>query len=111
MTRSLLVRVRETYGEPGAVTYQPDGLADVALTAYFRAAHLEIDVDLGVAINSTEPMIGLFAEDLPADPGSKDHVEIGVPHFTPARRYRVTKAEPDGHGWWTIFLVRAEDLP
>lgn len=111
LARSVLVRVRETYGEPGAVTYTPKGLSAVILTAYYRAAHLEVDVDLGVAISTTEPMLGIFGEDLPADPGPDDFLVVGAPHFTPTRRFRVTKAEPDGHGWWTVFVVRAKDLP
>lgn len=109
--RALNLRVRETYGEPGAVVYTSSGQSGVTITAYFRAAHLEVDVELGVTIASTEPMLGIFGEDLLADPGPDDFLTVGLPHFPATRRYRVKKAEPDGHGWWTVFVVRASDTP
>ncbi len=91
-----------------AVTYEPTGLAELTIQGVFSSAHHEVDLDLNVSVNTENPIVGVRSADLPADPAETDHVRIGLPFYTVERRYRVKRAEPDGQGWYLLFLVRAE---
>lgn len=99
---------KATFSE--SVTYEPEGLAELTVLAIYSSVHHEVDLELNVSVNTENPLVALRAVDLPADPTETDHVRVGLPRYSPERRYRVKRKESDGQGWWLLYLVRAAPL-
>ena len=89
--------VRDTF--PSAVVYDPDGSAQ-SLTGVFDESYKAVELEHGVAVDSTYPRLTLRTEDLGStEPGSGDHLTVD------ARRWEVTAVEPDGSGMVVLRLV------
>ncbi|MFN3616028.1 MAG: hypothetical protein ACK4WC_15925 [Rubrimonas sp.] len=88
-----------------ATLYDPQDGAEVAVLGIFTAAHARRAEAAGLAVSTAEPVLTVFAADLPAGAllrrGDGDAVTIN------ATRYSVRDIEPDGSGLARIVLERA----
>ncbi len=90
--------VTKTFGR--AVVYTPSGGGPLTTRAVFDAAHQQIELDDGIAHNTTRPVLHVRLADLDTAPRKDDRVE--VQDVT----YAVTEVHPDGRGGATLYLVR-----
>ena len=90
-----LTAVVRVMGQP--VTYTR-GAVVTATSGVFQAAHVGIDPDTGVRVNSTQPVLLVKRQDLPFDPRQGDVVEVAD------GRYQVRDPQPDGHQGWLLLL-------
>lgn len=88
-----------------AARYDPADGAEVALLGVFTAAHARRAEATGLAVSTADPVLTVFAAELPAGAlqrrGDGDAVTIN------ATRYSVRDIEPDGSGLARIVLERA----
>ncbi len=92
-----LVAAMKAFGEPAV--YTPKGGAAFAATGVFDREYLEVKFnDLGAAISSRRPVLGLRAASVPAGVclAQGDTVEVG------GGTWKVVTVEPDSHGH--VFL-------
>lgn len=85
-------------GQP--ITYTRSGTTTPAKGVY-QAAHVGLDPETGVRVNSTQPVLLVNRLDLPFAPRQGDVVEVvneGV--------FQVRDPQPDGHQGWLLLLHR-----
>lgn len=106
MTDGVLKTTQRTFADRAAgasvVTFEPAGGAPVVIEhAIFRDAHLAVDVESGLTVNSADPEVSFRVADLPRFPAEGDHV------VRKTIRYRVIDPMKDGEGGVKCGLRRA----
>lgn len=82
---------RNAFGVP--VTYRPQGGAAVPIVAPFKAAGDVIELQAGVPVSATRPILTVRLADLPAPPRQEDRFTLAD-----GRTFEVSGVEPDGEG-------------
>lgn len=93
-----LTGVLRVMGEP--ITYSR-GESTAQITGVFQAAHIAVDPDTGMHVNSTQPVVLIDGWSLPFEPKNGDTV------IARSTTYRVRDAQPDGHTGWRLLLHRS----
>jgi hypothetical protein len=95
-TKQVMQACLATFGE--TVTYTPDGLPAIEISAIFDQEFQQVDPSTGSLVVSTQPMIGVKEDDLPQKPSKGDRVSIrGI-------EYRVVDYQPDGQAACRLLL-------
>lgn len=85
--------VRDTFKDPGGVTYTPSGGPSYQLDAPFDEAWEELDWSQpGLAVASSSPVVDIRLADLPVDP------EIGAIVEVDGRTFEVEDIRVGSHG-------------
>lgn len=89
--------------DAGDVTYKPPGgSVAYSVQGVFDGPHEQVDLDTGVPLDSTAPMLGIrldeFVEKVGVEPEQNGAVTIGTD------RYEVRSVEPDGQGGADLVL-------
>ena len=85
-----------TFGEP--VTLYQEGQAPLTLRGIFDAEYEGVDLQAGVTVSSTQPMVELQESDLPSGVEEGDTLRIRD------KPYTVVDVRPDGNGALKVFL-------
>lgn len=81
-----------------AVTYTPQGQAAQSITAIFDNAHEAVEVQAGVPVSSTRPVLNVRLSDLSVTPRIGDTVVVG------GTTYEVMDYQPTGNGDARLLL-------
>lgn len=78
------------------------GAGVIEITAIFDCNYLEVDVNTGVPVSTTSPVLGVRVADLPDGRAEKnDRAEVN------GTTYRVVNFKPDSCGGAKLFLKEA----
>jgi hypothetical protein len=84
-------------GEPVTITR---GESTAQARGVFQASHVGLDLETGLQVRSTQPIMLVDRTGLPWDPKQGDTV------VARSTTYRVRDAQPDGHTGWLLMLHR-----